>query len=485
MPDTQPKVFISYSWSNQQHKDRVREWAEHLITDGVQVVMDVFDLKEGDDKYAYMERMVNDDSVTHVLLFCDGHYAEKADKQKGSSGVGTESQIISSELYSQIQQSKFIPIFCEFKADGNPCVPVFLKTRFGIDFSTFEKANENWEQLVRLLYGKPLYIKPELGKPPAYITNNAPTPISPITVKFETLKVALLADRKGISIYRDDFLSACYETADQLRVRQQPDENTFPDQVVETCTKLKLVRNALVDWVRLEGSIVPAHDYSDLLHAVLEKLSELKTRPGEVSSFNDSWFTAHGIFAYESFLYMVAELLRIKAYAALHDVFSTHYLNPKPERSIHDRFSTFRCFWTPTADFLQAPLKPRPNERFTNVVGEILHRQADRSDIPFSKLIEAELLVMLMVVLPPFPDYGHWHPHTFIYGSYSDNNEFFLRATQHRFFTDFAVITGIKTADELRALVTQGIDNYSARWQNSGIRGLWDKLNMEKLDSLK
>ena len=23
-----PKVFISYSWTNQQHQERVREWAE-------------------------------------------------------------------------------------------------------------------------------------------------------------------------------------------------------------------------------------------------------------------------------------------------------------------------------------------------------------------------------------------------------------------------------------------------------------------------
>ena len=100
MADTPPKVFISYSWTNQQHQDRVREWAERLINDNVQGVMDLFDLKEGDDKYAYMERMVADDSVTHVLMFCDRRYAEKADKQKDTSGVGTESQIISGEIYS-------------------------------------------------------------------------------------------------------------------------------------------------------------------------------------------------------------------------------------------------------------------------------------------------------------------------------------------------------------------------------------------------
>ena len=42
------------------------------------MVLDIYDLKEGDDKYAFMERMVTDKSVTHVLVVCDSKYAEKA-----------------------------------------------------------------------------------------------------------------------------------------------------------------------------------------------------------------------------------------------------------------------------------------------------------------------------------------------------------------------------------------------------------------------
>ena len=57
-----PKVFISYSWSSQAHQERVREWAERLVGDGVDVVLDLYDLKEGQDKYAFMERMVTNPS---------------------------------------------------------------------------------------------------------------------------------------------------------------------------------------------------------------------------------------------------------------------------------------------------------------------------------------------------------------------------------------------------------------------------------------
>src|SRR5437868_5127101 len=102
-----PKVFVSYSWTSREFQALVKEWADRLIGDHVDVVMDIYDLKEGDDKYAFMEQMVTDATVTHVLIFSDNMYAEKADARE--AGVGTESQIISREVYEKVTQSKFIP----------------------------------------------------------------------------------------------------------------------------------------------------------------------------------------------------------------------------------------------------------------------------------------------------------------------------------------------------------------------------------------
>lgn len=44
-----PKVFISYSWTSHGHQETVKQWAERLLADGVEVVLDIFDLKEGHD----------------------------------------------------------------------------------------------------------------------------------------------------------------------------------------------------------------------------------------------------------------------------------------------------------------------------------------------------------------------------------------------------------------------------------------------------
>lgn len=127
MKTKHPKVFISYSWSTPDHCDRIRSYAERLVNDGVEVVLDQWDLSEGQDKNAFMEKMVTDKSVSHVLIFSDREYSQKADNRK--AGVSTESQIISQEVYNKVDQKKFIPIVCERPENGEPYLPVFLKSR--------------------------------------------------------------------------------------------------------------------------------------------------------------------------------------------------------------------------------------------------------------------------------------------------------------------------------------------------------------------
>ena len=62
---SKPKIFISYSWYS---SDRVVELAQCLMNDGVEVVLDKWELKEGQDKYAFMESSVTDKTITKVLI---------------------------------------------------------------------------------------------------------------------------------------------------------------------------------------------------------------------------------------------------------------------------------------------------------------------------------------------------------------------------------------------------------------------------------
>lgn len=146
-----PKIFISYAWGS---SDLVLELAQRLVSHGVEVVLDKWDLKEGQDKYAFMERCVNDSEITKVLIVCDKEYAQKANDRTG--GVGDETVIISSEIYGNMKQEKFIPIIAERDEEGQPYVPTYIKTRIYIDLSDTETYEVEYEKLLRNIYEKGL-----------------------------------------------------------------------------------------------------------------------------------------------------------------------------------------------------------------------------------------------------------------------------------------------------------------------------------------
>lgn len=476
----EPKVFISYSWSTPSHQELVKNWADRLVADGIDVVLDIYDLKEGHDKYAFMERMVTDPSVTHVLVVCDSKYAEKANARK--AGVGTESQIISSEVYAKVEQSKFIPIVCEFGVDGEPVLPAFMKARMWINFSSSEAENENWEQLVRLLFGKPQHVKPKKGKAPTYILSDTPLPTSEALAKFNSLKQAILQDKKGISHYRRDFLDSCMSYADNLRVRERPDVSSIGEKVIEDCGKLKSIRDHISNWILLESEITNSEIFSEEVIEVLEKLRELKSRPSEISTWGDSWFDAHSVFVYETFLYIIAALLKSGAYKVLNEIYSSHYLLPSSDRHGQSHFDKFDCFYA-YSEVLQDVLST-DGRRLYAPAAELLKRQADREDLPFGDIIQAELLTLLMSYIT---EDTRWYPQTLHYSSYGKGFQFFIRAAQHKHFNKLAVITGIKSADELKVKVKEGHKRLNTeQWYNFNYeRNFWSSMNMENLDTLK
>ena len=97
-----PKIFISYSWTNPEHEDWVINLAERLVSDGVDVIIDKWNLKEGQDKFNFMETMVKSADIQKVLIILDKIYSEKAELRTG--GVGTETQIISPNIYGDVSQ---------------------------------------------------------------------------------------------------------------------------------------------------------------------------------------------------------------------------------------------------------------------------------------------------------------------------------------------------------------------------------------------
>ena len=125
-----PKSFISYSWSDPIHEEMVVGLATELRDSGIDVILDKWDLKEGNDAVAFMEQMVTDPTVEKVAIVSERTYAAKADGRLG--GVGTETQIISREVYENQAQGKFVVVVTEKDEEGKAYLPTYYKPEFGI-----------------------------------------------------------------------------------------------------------------------------------------------------------------------------------------------------------------------------------------------------------------------------------------------------------------------------------------------------------------
>ncbi|UDJ80838.1 SEFIR domain-containing protein [Kosakonia oryzae] len=474
----QPKVFISYSWSSKTHQQHIKDMAERLAADGVETVVDIYDLKEGDDKNHYMERMVQDESVTHVLVICDEKYSKKADLRK--DGVGVESMIISQEIYSSVSQSKFIPLIFEYKENGEPYTPVFLKSRIYIDFSTPEKENDNWERLIRLLYGKPEFTKPALGKPPAYLEEDVSTPTYEIHAKFKTLKSAIDNNRTNVKDCRRQFLDVCRNHCNSLKMVTGPKTDDFASEILQVHKELIPVRDAIIDWVLLEGG-GKNDDFHNSLLQFMESLLAIRERSKETTSWNDLWYLPHQIFAYETFLYILAALIKVESFQQVHDLLFTSYLLPGHLASRGTEFANYGEFYV-NSDFIQDKLAPE-NYRLHSPVAELVKISATREDISFPDVKQADLVALMVSFL------NHnvfWYPQLLLYSGHYEKYPLFTRAIQHRGFNNLAVITGINDSKLLAQKLTEGdaLRNTNS-WHQFGFnRNFLEQMNVERLDSI-
>jgi hypothetical protein len=159
-----PKAFISYSHDTQDHKKWVLDFATRLRNNGVDAILDQWDLKPGDDLPHFMERGLVD--ADRVLMVCTDKYVEKANS--GAGGVGYEKMIVTADLLKTIDTNKVIPLI---RQSGTHNVPAFLRSKLFLDFSQPDQFEFSFDELIRTLHNAPLFEKPA-------VANNPFTPVS-------------------------------------------------------------------------------------------------------------------------------------------------------------------------------------------------------------------------------------------------------------------------------------------------------------------
>lgn len=120
--------------------------------------------------------------------------------------MGTETLIITPDVYQNTEQEKFIPIALSQNSNGEYILPTYFNSRFALGMLNAAQFERDYNQLVRLIWQEPQLKPPVRGSKPNFqdetVTTESPKEI--VVVKTDTAeeRVVWLLPR-GFLIYED------------------------------------------------------------------------------------------------------------------------------------------------------------------------------------------------------------------------------------------------------------------------------------------
>lgn len=315
-----PRVFISYSWSTEEKFDKVLLLATRLRHDGVDVVLDRWNLNHGQDKYAFMETMVKDNTIDRVLIMSDSIYAKKANAREG--GAGTESQIICDELYNNVDSRKFIPILLERDDNRKECLPIYLRSRIYIDFSYDSKFEESYDELLRDLYDRPSLKIPPIGQPPAYLFEENTDTTETSILESQSLYKISTNPKKSNEILKE-FISAFEKELYDYYPKYVEGKDNMSECVFQSIIAYLPLRNKFIkvfDNVLTEGIELDI----DIIIRFFENQPKFYY-PKHKKSWSFYEYDGFRYISRELFLYVIAILIRHERYKNIADLLYSKY----------------------------------------------------------------------------------------------------------------------------------------------------------------
>jgi len=457
------RAFTSYSWSSPTHEAWVIHLASRLREDGVDVILDKWDLKPGHDSYKFMESMVTDKTVTKVMMICDKNYVEKANNRAG--GVGTESQIISPELYGQGSQDKFAALMTDEDEDGNAHVPVFYKGRIYFDFRSADKFEASYEQLLRWLVDRPQHVKPKLGAVPSPILDATPTAAATQSRARRAAEAVRQGSNNAASLVRDygDALRSELQTLAPQLSNDEPADETIVKAI-------NAMRPYLQQWSDLVLTVVRFGQDERVWQRILsinEQLGALMYRDPSLSHWISIQFDAFKVIAHEAFLTTVALALEDERFDLVQAALEKAYLVEGREAGGRRATSDFTVFRQHAASLEQR--KARLQLRRISLEADLLREAHPSGVIPsFEALMQADFALYLCAAGQS--TINNWYPYSLVYAAdrYSPF-PVFARAESMAYFQRLAPVLGVTSVEALKTRLADISDQAGRMFDYNGL----------------
>lgn len=439
--------------------------AEELIGQGIEVVLDKWDLKTGHDSYAFMEKMVSDPTVTKVILICDKKYADKSNARAG--GAGTEAQIITPEIYAKKAQDKYAAIVRERDEGGQPYLPVYYKGRIFIDLSDDSIYAIEFDKLIRWAWDKPLNVKPPIGKPPLFVTEESRAVKMSTSVDFRRAVDAVRQNRASAVPAVVDYLSNFASELENFRISAtRTSIETFDDEIIENIESFMPYRNEMVELFMTIASYLPNLEITEALHRFFERVMPFYEIQKDGHSFEID-IDNFKFIIHELFICCIGSFIKHERFSQASFFMETDYYHTS-------RFSNETMY---PYKFFREYLKSfeirnrRLSLRRLSLRADILKQRAASSGLDFKYMMAADFVLYLRSSNGEI--WRSWFPDTLLYAT----NRFppfesFARAKSARYFERIKPLLGVEDKAALETLIskleTEG-QNRIPRWEFESI----------------
>ncbi len=408
-----------------------------------------------------MEKMVADPEIKKVAMICDEKYATKADGREG--GVGTETQIISKEVYEKQDQEKFVAIVCKKNSEGKPFLPIYYKSRIYIDLSEVDNYSDNFERLLRWIFDKPLYVKPELGNKPSFLSENEHISLG-TTALFRRCVDALKNHKAYASGAFDEYCTVFATNLERFRISNPDGE--FDDAVIKNIEELKPFRNEVIQLFITIAQYSPSEEIIQRIHRFFESLIPYMNRPTNISQWKESDFDNYRFVVHELFLYALAIFLKYDRLDQANYLLQQQYY--VPENSDYGRndmvsFTVFREYLMSLEN-----RNKRLGLRRLSIRADLLKERCAGTGIDFRHLLQADFVAFMRAEIEAKDEFSRWWPETLLYiGNFNGPFEIFARSVSKTYFNKAKVLLAIETPKDLEPLLKSYKDETRGlpRWQ--------------------
>ncbi|MFC3860154.1 toll/interleukin-1 receptor domain-containing protein [Deinococcus antarcticus] len=410
-------AMVSYAWGTPEQDARVKALVDQLIGDGINVTFDRYDLLDGGDVNAFMEKVAAKGDIRKVIAICTPKYVQRMNNRQG--GSGQEGMIMSPGVYEQLRDSsnpeageksrRFIPVIFErnpeLPDDGANHLPTMFGSMKYIDMETPEKYDDNYDSLLRFLLDKPELVRPPLGKIPAHLREDAVPPL-PGHSQFLTLQ-RMLQQGKATSATWKDYLERVEETLLDLKpaIQNENEQVGFNFKVAYAETERFIpVRDEFVRAIRegIRHNGLQTEEVLKFFENLTDVVDRLRERHRNGNRFYSDRCFAHVAFLIrELLLYFSAVLMQNESVKELKEMTERTFFYKTRNEELAQSFACLGRI--PEARFLEEGYKTQTQTNWTFPLGVWLRERANLQSISPQELVNADRMLWIKSSLQTEP----------------------------------------------------------------------------------